>query len=56
LMERVPRPAALLSAPTWSTPGSPWRKRRSDASEDVTSVKSAGAAGAVLRGVVTNPA
>ena len=37
LIERVPRPAARASAPTWSTPGSPCRKRRSEASERVTS-------------------
>ena len=37
LIERVPRSAARASAPTWSTPGRPCRKRRSDESEDVTS-------------------
>jgi hypothetical protein len=29
LMDRVPREAARASAPTWSTPGSPWRNLRS---------------------------
>ena len=40
LMDRVPRAAARASAPTWSTPGSPCRKRRRDASDWVTSEKS----------------
>ena len=33
LIERVPSPAARASAPTWSTPGRPCRKRRSEASD-----------------------
>ena len=37
LIERVASVAARASAPTWSTPGSPWRKRRSAASDAVTS-------------------
>ena len=37
LMLRVASPAARASAPTWSTPGRPCRKRRSDASSRVTS-------------------
>ena len=44
-LERVPRLATLASAPTWSTPGSPWRNRRREASERVTSVTSRPAAG-----------
>ena len=30
LIERVPRDAARCSAPTWSTPGRPWRNLRSE--------------------------
>jgi len=37
LMLRVNSPAARASAPTWSTPGSPKRNRRSAPSERVTS-------------------
>src|SRR3954447_25372429 len=37
LMDRVPSDAARASAPTWSTPGRPWRNRRSDASEPAAS-------------------
>ena len=37
LMDRVLSEAARCSAPTWSTPGSPCRKRRSDDSDRVTS-------------------
>ena len=44
LIERVPSPAARASAPTWSTPGSPCRKRRSEESERVISVTSPGRA------------
>ena len=40
LIDRVPRVAARASAPTWSTPGRPWRNRRSEASERVISEKS----------------
>src|SRR4051812_23597990 len=35
LIDRVERVAARASAPTWSTPGRPWRNRRKDASEAV---------------------
>ena len=37
LIERVPSEAARASRPTASTPGSPWRKRRSALSDAVTS-------------------
>ncbi len=37
LIERVDRVAARASAPTWSTPGRPWRKRRKQASDEVIS-------------------
>jgi len=40
LIDRVARSAARASAPTWSTPGRPWRNRRSVASEAVTSARS----------------
>ena len=40
LIERVARLAALASAPTWSTPGKPWRNRRSDISERARSANS----------------
>src|SRR3954470_14059450 len=43
-MDRVPRDAALASAPTWSTPGSPWRNRRSEASEPTASARCEGRA------------
>src|SRR4249919_3780378 len=36
-MDRVLSDAARCSAPTWSTPGSPCRKRRSDESDPATS-------------------
>ena len=39
LIERVPRSATRASAPTWSTPGSPWRKRRSADSDAVASTR-----------------
>ena len=39
LIERVPRVAARASAPTWSTPGRPCRKRRKDDSDAVMSSK-----------------
>jgi hypothetical protein len=41
LIERVPSDAARASAPTWSTPGRPCRKRRSEASLAVTSAYAA---------------
>src|SRR3954451_15141800 len=37
LMERVLSPAVRASAPTWSTPGRPWRKARNAESDRVTS-------------------
>src|SRR3954447_12691123 len=37
LIERVPSTAVRASAPTWSTPGRPWRKARNAESERVTS-------------------
>jgi hypothetical protein len=37
LMLRVASAAARASAPTWSTPGSPCRKRRSEAPSLITS-------------------
>src|SRR4051794_26839676 len=37
LIERVPSWAARASAPTWSTPGRPWRKARNAESDRVTS-------------------
>src|SRR5262245_41456378 len=40
LIERVARPAARASTPTWSTPGSPWRNRRRVAADAVTSARS----------------
>ena len=40
LIERVPRPAALASAPTWSTPGRPCRNRLNVSSLRVMSEKS----------------
>ena len=43
LIERVPREAARASRPTASTPGSPWRKRRSALSDAVTSARVRGA-------------
>ena len=42
LIDRVDSAAALASAPTWSTPGSPCRKRRRSVSERVTSTERAG--------------
>ena len=39
LIERVPSAAARASPPTWSTPGSPCRKRRREESDEVTSSK-----------------
>ncbi len=39
LIDRVARVAARASAPTWSTPGKPWRKRRRSDSERPTSAK-----------------
>ena len=42
LIDRVDSAAARASAPTWSTPGRPCRKRRSAASERVTSASDAG--------------
>src|SRR5687767_3718159 len=45
LMERVPSMATRDSAPTWSTPGRPWRKARNAESERVTS--SYGGSGAI---------
>ena len=48
LIERVPSVAARASAPTWSTPGSPWRNRRSAASEAVTPARSVGAGASVV--------
>src|SRR4051812_10035170 len=39
LMDRVPRDAARASAPTWSTPGRPWRNRRRDASDAKASAR-----------------
>jgi uracil phosphoribosyltransferase len=43
LIERVDRSATLASAPTWSTPGRPWRKRRSADSDAVASTSVVGA-------------
>jgi hypothetical protein len=37
LIDRVARVAALASAPTWSTPGRPCRKRRNEVSVAVIS-------------------
>src|SRR4249919_314306 len=37
LIDRVASRATRFSAPTWSTPGSPWRKRFSEASDATTS-------------------
>src|SRR3954454_1721125 len=37
LIDRVPSTATRDSAPTWSTPGSPWRNARRAASDRVTS-------------------
>ena len=59
LIDRVPRPAARASHPTWSTPGRPWRKRRSEESERTMSSKTPWAEVelAVVLGVgVTDPA
>ena len=57
LIDRVPRVAARASAPTWSTPGSPCRKRRSEASDAVTSSKPGAATStAWAEVVVTDPA
>ena len=55
LMERVPRLAARASAPTWSTPGRPWRKRRSEDSDEVMSSKTPALA-VEAEVVVTDPA
>ena len=53
LIERVPRSATRASAPTWSTPGRPCRKRRSADSDAVASTS----VGARLDGLhVTRPA
>ncbi len=46
LIERVPSMAARPSRPTASTPGNPCRKRRSAASEAVTSAREASRAAA----------
>src|ERR687894_1270423 len=40
LIDRVARPAALASTPTWSTPGRPCRNRRSVAGEAAASARS----------------
>src|SRR5262245_17947266 len=40
LIDRVARPAARASTPTWSTPGRPCMKRRSVAADAVTSARS----------------
>jgi hypothetical protein len=45
LIDRVPSTATRDSAPTWSTPGRPWRKARNAESERVTS--SYGGSGAI---------
>ena len=45
LIDRVASVAARASAPTWSTPGSPCRKRRSEESEAVIAGESASAEG-----------
>ncbi len=37
LIERVDSVATRASAPTWSTPGRPWRKRRKLESDEVIS-------------------
>lgn len=55
LMERVPSAAARVSRPTVSTPGSPWRKRRSVVSDEVTSGRGGAAVGALV-GMVTRRA
>jgi hypothetical protein len=39
LIDRAESLAARSSAPTWSTPVSPWRNRRSEASEEVISAR-----------------
>ena len=49
LIDRVDSAAARASAPTWSTPGRPCRKRRSAASERPTSVSDAGVERAARR-------
>jgi hypothetical protein len=41
LIDLVARPAARASHPTWSTPGRPWRNRRSEDSERTMSSKTA---------------
>src|SRR3954447_8415574 len=49
LIERVERVAPRASAPTWSTPGSPCRNRRRDASDAVISdLRSTGSAAVVV--------
>ena len=55
LIERVPRVAARASAPTWSTPGRPCRKRRSEDSDEVMSSKTP-ALDIEAEEVVTGPA
>ncbi len=55
LMDRVPRLAARASAPTWSTPGRPWRKRRREDSDEVMSSKTPALA-VEAEVVVTDPA
>jgi hypothetical protein len=55
LIDRVPRPAARDSHPTWSTPGRPWRNRRSEESERTTSSKTPELAVELAVGV-TDPA
>ena len=55
LMLRVASPAARASAPTWSTPGRPCRKRRSDASSRVTSRSVIASPKWLLRVAITDP-
>src|SRR3954452_16624134 len=54
LIERVPSWAARASAPTWSTPGRPWRKARNAESDRVTS--SYGGSGPVMGRAYTDGA
>jgi hypothetical protein len=42
LIDRLASVAARASAPTWSTPGRPARKRRSEVADAVTSSRLAG--------------
>jgi hypothetical protein len=59
LIDLVPSPAARASQPTWSTPGRPWRKRRSEDSERTTSSKTPSVEAELAVGLaegVTDPA